>query len=129
MREVPILIKIISGETCGMSLIGMDVPDDMKLNETMKEIVKQDLISVEVEEVELIKSKTEKIASFHCSIDKVNKAKLVLNYNISKDDHMYLYDFYYKNPNQKLAKDNNKAIMLIKNIIDSYDPMIQVISE
>jgi len=129
MREVPILIKIISGETCGMSLIGMDVPDDMKLNETMKEIVKQDLISVEVEEVELIKNKTEKIASFHCSIDKVNKAKLVLNYNISKDDHMYLYDFYYKNPNQKLAKDNNKAIMLIKNIIDSYDPMIQVISE
>lgn len=112
-----------------MSLIGFDVPVDFEMSKTVKKVVNQDLISVEVEKVECVKNKTSSVVSFYCSIDKIAEAQMVLNYTISNSDYSYIYDFYRKEKSPKLAKNEGKAIMLIKNIIDSYDPIIQIATE
>ena len=129
MKEIPLIIKIISGKTCGMSMISMDIPDDMELNQAMKQIKQKNMISVEVEKVKCLKNKEDNIISFCCSIDEIIKSELILNYKISNDDYDTICDFYVKCKSPKLAKDNNKAIILIKNIIESYDPVIQVVSK
>lgn len=129
MKEIPLLIKILSGKTCGMSMISMDIPDNIELNQAMKHIMQQDMIVVEVQKVKCLKSKEDNMISFYCSIDEMPKAELILNYKISNNDYETISDFYAKCKSPKLAKDNAKAIILIKNIIESYDPIIQVASK
>ena len=129
MKEIPLLIKILSGKTCGMSMISMDIPDNVELNQAMKHIVYQNMIAVDVQKVKCLKNREDNIISFYCSIDEIPKAELVLNYKISNKDYDAISNFYAKCKSPKLAKDNTKAIMLIKNIIESYDPIIQVSSK
>ena len=96
MKTINLLIRILCKKTCGMSLIGFDIPDKMELNSVMKEIVKENFISVDVEKVECIKNKVDNLISLECNIDNMPKAKLVLNYLVSNDDFMLVSDFYKK---------------------------------
>lgn len=109
-------------------MISMDIPDNMELNQAMKHIMQQNMIAVEVQKVKCLKNKEDNIISFYCSIDEMSKAELILNYKISNNDYETISDFYAKCKSPKLAKDNTKAIILIKNVIESYDPIIQVAS-
>lgn len=128
MKEIPLLIKILSGKACGISMISMDIPDEIHLNQVMKQIVNKELVSVEVQEVKCLNNE-DNIVRFHCSIDDIAQFEMVLNYQISNNDYLEISKFYAKNKSPKLAKDNQKAIILIKNIIDGYDPFIQVQSK
>lgn len=126
LKEVGILIKILSGKTCGMCMIGMDLEDDLELSSPIQQIVKEDLISVEVERVECIQNKEDYIVRLHCSIDEDKKAELILNYEVEPKKFVPLNDFYKKFKTPKRTNNNNMAIMLVKDIIESYDPLIQI---
>lgn len=129
MKEIGLLVKILSGKTCGICMIGMSIPEEMELNRAMKQIINEPLVVADVEQVSFPKNDGENIVSFKCNIDNVKEAQLILNYQISNNDYKNIFAFYKSDNSPKNAKNNDKAIKLIKNIIDSYDPMIQVISD
>ena len=125
MKEIPILVKIVSGSTCGMSLISMDVPDGIELNQTMNQVINKDMISVEIKKVLCEHFKENNIVSFYCSIDDIKNSELILSYYVS-NKHEMLNEIFNNNGNLKLANNKSFCIMKIKQVIDSYDPIINV---
>lgn len=126
MKEMPIFVKILSGQACGISYIAMETPNMSKLNKTIIKVLQQDLISVEVEKVECLEGEESNIVNIICSVDNSPNVALTLNYVTSPEDYQAINNFYKKYKSPKLAKDSRNAIMLVKNIIDSYDPFIQL---
>lgn len=125
MRTFSIIIDILSGKSFGISMVSMDVSAKDEQNPLLKDILKQDFISAEVDKVECL-TRQDDIIRFYCNVKDMEKTKIVLNYIVSNEDHRIVSNFYSKCKNPRYAKDNTKAIMLIKNIIESYDPMIQL---
>ena len=126
MKEIPILVKIVSGSTCGMSLISMDVPDGIELNQTMNQVINKDMISVEIKKVLCEHFKENNIVSFYCSIDDIKNSELILSYYVSNKHYEMLNEISNNNGNLKLANNKSFCIMKIKQVIDSYDPIINV---
>ncbi len=126
MKEIPILVKIVSGSTCGMSLISMDVPDGIELNQTMNQVINKDMISVEIKKVLCEHFKENNIVSFYCSIDDIKNSELILSYYVSNKHYEMLNEIFNNNGNLKLANNKSFCIMKIKQVIDSYDPIINV---
>ena len=125
-----VIVMIMHGQSCGMSHFVMDIPEDfVSPNKAMDFIMKESIISITPYLIECMDSSQGKIVSITCKMENFEKANYNISYNVSPMDYITCVSYFGKKRTIKSMKDSQKTIFLIKKIIDSYDPFIQVESD
>ena len=123
--ELPMIICIKSGKSIGLSHYVMDIPENSEHVETLKPLIDEKTITINVEEVVCEKKGHFYVIKLICSVEKIESFIISLDYTIPFQTFMKINSFFGKNC--KLSNlDSDKAIILIKEITDSFDPLINV---
>ena len=127
--EIPAIILIKCQDTMGMSTITFDIPKDMELNKTMKQIINKKCITLETNEVYILNIAKKQTVNIVCNISEVKNATATLTYTLSDADAKIINKNFAAQPILEKASNKNEAIMAIKNILDTYDQPVICVSD
>ena len=124
--EVAIIIELLSGKSAALGETAITIPKDMEINSAIEEMIKKQIVNVQINEVKCVKGKQGCFVSFLCEIKEMGNAVMVISYIISDYEYNNLNAIFKKQKNLKFANSQD-AVVLIKQIVDKYDqPFIQI---
>lgn len=127
-KELPIIIKILGSTTMAISMTAITITPKTELNATLNQMLKKGVGSVEIDEIVLSNDAGLNAVAFNCLVDEVPDGKFILNYFISKEEYSNLKQIFWLEPSLKKAKNEQNAIIAVKQILDKYDnPFIQIL--
>jgi len=120
------IITIKSGKSCAISPLVFDIPEEKLDNEALKGILNKDVVILDVDEIECFVIKKDNIVAIACNVENEENMVVTLAYKVKPNDHFLVSSIFKNNSKIKNARDESKAILAVKKILDSYDPFIQV---
>ncbi len=122
--KVNAIVLILSGKCCGFGFFSMDIPKNIKLNESAKKLINHDTVTLEVKRVETVQK--EKVVRIFCSIREIKNCEMEIDYAVSDDDYFAIENAFPTSDSLADAPDANAAVLAVKKIVDSYDPFLQL---
>jgi len=119
------LISITVGNATGFSRINFNIPEEMKFTFPLSDLFKMDIIGFNIEKIDFKEEQNKSLIIMHSTILRTKLLNAIFSFSVHKE----LYNsLKYLLTNEELSKSNNEnSISLIKKVIESYPPMIQIV--
>ena len=119
------LISITRGNSTGFSRINFNIPEEMKYTFPLSDLFKMEIIGFNINKIEFKEEQNKSIVIMHSSILRTKLLNAIFTFPVKKELFDNLKDLLSNNNN---SQDNNeKSLNLIKKVIETCPPMIQIV--
>lgn len=127
MKSIPFLVTICAGKTASIGNFEIDVPDDATYTGNIQKIIESSVVSIDVQTVTFIKK--DNIVQFHCNISDFPKNQVDIVYTVNDAELEEIIKCFGHKKSLKYASNELQAVRIVKHIIDSYDPFVNIIEK
>lgn len=121
-KEIPIIITILHGKSCGLSYSAIDV--DTNATNVPQAVKDADVLTLVPTMVEYNKMVTVPSVVIHGYFEQDKTIKVKFVYNVDKELFDKITKYFVSNRPISGTKDSKITILLIKEVMDQDDPLI-----
>ena len=119
------LISITRGNATGFSRINFNIPEEMKFTFPLSDLFKMDLIGFNVEKIEFKEEPNRSLIIMHSTIAKTKLLNAIFTFSVHKELFNSLKLLLSNEESSQI--DNENSLSLIKKVIESCPPIIQIV--
>ena len=119
------LVSITRGKATGFARIRFNIPEEMRYTFPVSDLFKMDIIGFNVEKIECKEDQGKNLILMHASIARTNKLGAIFSFPVHHEIFTKMKETLEKDSLSSQEEDN--SILLIKKVIESYPPIIQII--
>ena len=119
------LVSITIGKATGFSRIRFNIPEEMRYTFPVNDLFKMDIIGFKIDKIECKSEQGKNLVIMHSSITRTNKLGAIFSFAVHPETFSTTKEILEKEFSNTTEED--VALSLIKKVIESYPPIIQII--